>query len=61
MLISRKPGLITTNDPIKPIVTAVHLLNPPSHLATLVKMLLLLMELQKLSVNALAREIIDIA
>ena len=27
-LISRKPGLITTNDPINPIITAVHLLNP---------------------------------
>ena len=27
-LISKKPGLITTNDPIKPIITAVHLLKP---------------------------------
>ena len=27
-LISTKPGLITTNEPIKPIITADHLLNP---------------------------------
>ena len=27
-LISTKPGLITTKEPIKPIITADHLLNP---------------------------------
>jgi len=27
-LISTKPGLITTREPIKPIITAVHLLTP---------------------------------
>ena len=59
-LISRKPGLITTNEPIKPIITAVHLLKPTFSPSKIGEKAVTINGAIKAHVKALAKEITDI-
>ena len=60
-LISKKPGRITTKDPINPITTAVHLLKPTFSPNIIGENAVTINGAIKANVNALAKEITDIA
>jgi hypothetical protein len=60
-LISTKPGLITTNEPIKPIITADHLLNPTFSAKKIGEKAVTIKGATKAKVNAFANEITEIA
>ena len=60
IFISKKPGLITTNEPIKPIVTAVHLLKPTFSLKNKGEKAVTIKGAINAKVKAFANEIIDI-
>ena len=60
-LISTKPGLITTKEPINPIITAVHLLIPTFSPNNIGENAVTIKGATKASVKALAKEITDIA
>jgi hypothetical protein len=57
---SKKPGLITTKEPIKPIITAVHLLKPTFSPKNKGEKAVTIKGAMKANVSALAKEIIDI-
>ena len=59
-LISTKPGLITTNEPINPITTADHLLNPTFSPKNIGEKAVTISGATKAKVNALARDITEI-
>ena len=59
--ISKKPGLITTNDPVKPIITAVHLLKPTFSPNNKGEKAVTIKGAIKAKVKALANEITEIA
>ena len=60
-LISTKPGLITTKDPIKPIITADYLLKPTFSPKKIGEKAVTIKGATKAKVNAFAKEIIEIA
>ena len=60
-LISTKPGLMTTKEPIKPIITADHLLNPTFSSKKTGEKAVTINGATKAKVNAFAREITEIA
>ena len=60
-LISTKPGLITTKEPIKPIITADHRLNPTFSPKKIGEKAVTIKGAIKAKVNALAKEITEIA
>ena len=59
-LISTKPGLITTKEPIKPIITADHLLNPTFSPKKIGEKAVTIKGATNAKVNAFAKEIIEI-
>ena len=58
--ISTKPGLITTKDPINPIITADHLLNPTFSPKNIGENDVTISGATKAKVKALAKDITDI-
>ena len=60
-LISTKPGLITTNEPINPIMTAAHLLNPTFSFKNIGEKAVTINGAIKAKVKALAKDINEIA
>ena len=60
-LISKKPGLITTIVPMKPIMTAAHLLKPTFSFSKRGEKAVTINGAIKANVNALAKEITEIA
>ena len=60
-LSSTKPGRITTKDPIKPIITAVHLLRPTFSPSNIGEKAVTMRGAIKARVKALAKEITDMA
>ena len=61
MLISLKPGLITNKTPIKPTMTAIHLLGPTFSFNIKKESIVAIIGEMKARVNASAKEITDIA
>ena len=59
-LISTKPGLKTINDPINPVITAAHLLNPTFSPNNIGDKMVTIKGAIKANVRALDKEIIDI-
>ena len=59
-LISTKPGLITTNDPTKPIITADHLFTPTFSPKKIGEKAVTINGATNAKVNALAKEITEI-
>ena len=59
--IERKPGLMTTKEPINPIITAAHLLKPTFSPNKTGEKAVTIKGAIKANVKALAKEIIDIA
>ena len=57
---SKKPGLITTKEPIKPITTADHLLNPTFSPNRIGENAVTIRGATKAKVKALANDIIEI-
>ncbi len=60
-LISTKPGLITTKEPKKPMITADHLLNPTFSPKKIGEKAVTIKGATKARVNAFAKEITEIA
>ena len=60
-LISTKPGLITTKEPIKPKITADHLQNPTLSPKNISEKAVRINGAINANVSALAKEIIEIA
>ena len=60
IFISTNPGLRTINDPIKPVITAAHLLNPTFSSNKIGDRIVTIKGAIKASVRAFAKEIIDI-
>ena len=60
-LISTKPGLITTKEPMKPIITADHLLKPTFSPKKIGEKAVTIKGATKAKVNALAKDITEIA
>ena len=60
-LISTNPGLITTNEPINPIITADHLLKPTFSPKKIGEKAVTIKGAIKAKVNAFAKEITEIA
>ena len=59
-LISTNPGLITTNEPTNPIITAAHLLKPTFYFRKIGEKAVTINGAINAKVNALAKEITDI-
>ena len=60
-LISTKPGLITTKEPINPMITAAHLLKPTVSFKNIGEKAVTINGAINANVNALAKEITEIA